>query len=223
MTTAVGASHRLPCAARPGVVRRNSLRSLRELRSDRAPQVRSTKRASRADPGATLLGAADIAAPRLGHRAVRCPRPPETRRPPARPAAECRCGNVGGARIEDGAVACEQQRRYRQRRGRGRGQRRGPSAAGVPCAQPRSAAAPAARAARIVHHSRGDCPSAARVASVASFAAPAGAASIAGNPREAGASTRRACGRGPAPLPAPLPAPSAAPLPAQWIARNPRL
>jgi hypothetical protein len=45
--------------------------------------------------------------------------------------------------------------------------------------------------------------SAARAASVASFAAPAGAASIAGHPREAGASTRRARGRRPAPLPAP--------------------
>ncbi len=64
LAAAVGASHRLPCAARLGVVRRNSLRSLRELRSDRAPQVRSTKRASRADPEAALLGAADIGAPK---------------------------------------------------------------------------------------------------------------------------------------------------------------
>jgi len=60
----VGASHRLPSAARHGVVRRNSLRSLRELRSDRAPQVRSTMRASRADPDAALLGAAE-GAPRI--------------------------------------------------------------------------------------------------------------------------------------------------------------
>jgi len=55
----------------------------------------------------------------------------------------------------------------------------------------------AARAARIVHHSRGDCPSGARAASAASFAAPAGAASIAGHPREAGASTRHAGRRRP--------------------------
>src|SRR5690606_37420444 len=34
LTAAVGATRRLPCAARPGVARRNSLRSLRELRSD---------------------------------------------------------------------------------------------------------------------------------------------------------------------------------------------
>jgi len=63
LAAAVGASHRLPCAARPGVVRRNSLRSLRSLRSDTAPQVRCTKRASRADPGTALLGAADSAQP----------------------------------------------------------------------------------------------------------------------------------------------------------------
>jgi len=44
-----------------GVVRRDSLRSLRELRSDKAPQARSTKRAARADPEAALLGAADTA------------------------------------------------------------------------------------------------------------------------------------------------------------------
>ncbi|HLS55796.1 MAG TPA: hypothetical protein VK052_06945 [Zeimonas sp.] len=52
-----------------GDVRRNSLRSLRELRSNKAPQVRSTKRASRADPEAALLGAADTAA-RAGPDAV---------------------------------------------------------------------------------------------------------------------------------------------------------
>jgi hypothetical protein len=63
-------------------VRRNSLRSLRELRSDKAPQARSTKRASRADPEAALLGAADIAAPPPGPRPVRHSRPPATRRPP---------------------------------------------------------------------------------------------------------------------------------------------
>jgi len=67
LAAAVGASHRLPCAARLGVVRRNSLRSLRELRSNRAPQVRSTKRASRADPEAALLGAADIATLGMAH------------------------------------------------------------------------------------------------------------------------------------------------------------
>ncbi len=79
VAAAVGASHRLPCAARPGVVRRNSLRSLRELRSDRAPQVRSTKRASRADPEAALLGAAEIA-PTGPARAPPLARAPRRRR-----------------------------------------------------------------------------------------------------------------------------------------------
>ncbi|KAA0218732.1 MAG: hypothetical protein DWB43_07555 [Lautropia sp.] len=60
-----------------GVVRRNSLRSLRELRSDRAPQVRSTKRASRADPEAALLGVAEIAPTARG----RAPRIRRAQRP----------------------------------------------------------------------------------------------------------------------------------------------
>jgi len=50
-----------PCAARLGVARRNSLRSLRELRSNNRRESEGTKRASRADPEAALLGAADIA------------------------------------------------------------------------------------------------------------------------------------------------------------------
>ncbi len=210
VAAAVGASHRLPCAARPGVVRRNSLRSLRELRSDRAPQVRSTKRASRAAPEAALLGAADTGP--LGatpSAALPCPRPgaPLRTAPP-------RCHLPRWRRRW-----CLQRRRRRSSHEPPlRLQRRRPAAAGAPCAQPRSAAAPAARAARIVHHSRGDCPSGARAASAASFAAPAGAASIAGHPRVAGASTRRACGRQgqrlaghracASPAPAPRPAPS---------------
>ena len=40
---------------------------------------------------------------------------------------------------------------------------------GRACAQPRSAAATAARAARAVHHSRGDCPSAARASERSEF------------------------------------------------------
>jgi len=73
MAAAVGAAHRLPSAARLGVVRRNSLRSLRELRSNKAPQVRGTKRAARADPEAALLGAAEGAPRAPGAR--RRPRP----------------------------------------------------------------------------------------------------------------------------------------------------
>ena len=163
-----------------------------------SPRVRETKRASRADPEAALLGAADIAPPRPGPRAWRPPMPPGADRPAnaarRHPPLWQRHGCPSGGRDPCARIPP----RCRQRRG--------PSAVGAPCAQPRSAAAPAARAARIVQHSRGDCPSGARAASVASFAAPAGAASIAGHPREAGASTRRARGEWPAPSPAPLPA-----------------
>jgi len=89
LAVAVGAAHRLPCAARPGVVRRNSLRSLRELRSDRAPQVRCMKRASRADPGTALLGAPDSAL--SGPRALRPDRPDiALSAGPPRCAAPCR-------------------------------------------------------------------------------------------------------------------------------------
>ncbi len=57
---------------------------------------------------------------------------------------------------------------------------------GRACAQPRSAAAPArARSARRPHF-RGVCPSGASEARAASYAAPAGAASIAGNPPRSG-------------------------------------
>jgi len=52
-----------PCAARLGVARRNSLRELRSLRSNKSPRVRGTKRATRADPEAALLGAAEVAPP----------------------------------------------------------------------------------------------------------------------------------------------------------------
>jgi len=107
MTPAVGASHRLPCAARLGVVRRNSLRSLRELRSDRAPQVRSTKRASRADPEAALLGAADTSPTARPHASRRPRCAARAARPASRTAADCRSGSLGGVRIEAGAASRE--------------------------------------------------------------------------------------------------------------------
>jgi len=81
-------------------VRRNSLRSLRELRSDKAPQVRSTKRASRADPEAALLGAAEIAA--AGMAPARCAPSARAARPP--PAALDAWAEFG-ARIAS-AIAC---------------------------------------------------------------------------------------------------------------------
>ncbi len=48
----------------PGWCGPNSLRALRALRSNRVPQIRSTKRAARAQPRTKLLGAADIPPPR---------------------------------------------------------------------------------------------------------------------------------------------------------------
>ncbi len=149
MIAAVGAAHRLPCASRLGVVRRNSLRSLRSLRSDKAPQVRHTKRASRADPEAAMLGAADIRAP--GRRAARLPKRADAASPGFGERARSLLTLPPPATAATlAAKACA-----------GCGRRA--------CAQPRSAAAPAARAARAVHHSRGDCPSAARASERSEF------------------------------------------------------
>ena len=210
MTTAVGASNRPPCAAHPGVARRNSLRALRALRSDnrRENDGRSALRALTPRLRCSAPPTSPCRARAAARRAA--PRRPTPADPQTRPAAECRSGNVIGARVEDGAVANEHHhdvgkgagRRSRARRVRSReAQERRP-----------------AREARIVRLTRGDCLSGARAASVASFAAQAGVPSIAGHPREAGASTRRTRGRRPAPLPArPLPAqPFPAPPSARW-------
>jgi len=56
---AVGPSVRLHCGARAGVVPHNSLRAARCAQTDAASM--RTKRAARADPGAALLAAAEIA------------------------------------------------------------------------------------------------------------------------------------------------------------------
>jgi len=78
-----------------GIVRRNSLRSLRSLRSDKAPQVGCTKRASRADPEAALLGAAEIAQTARASAA-------RARARPLRPAAACRSAGAEGVRCRRG-------------------------------------------------------------------------------------------------------------------------
>jgi hypothetical protein len=130
-----------------------------------SPRVRSTKRASRADPEAALLGAANIA-PRHA-RPAHCAAP--------RPAAECRSCNVDGVRTEDGAVALEHDDGDCEGAGQGRGRGSGQRPACLPRARlVRSREAQErrpARAARFVLLTRGDCPSGARAASVASFAA----------------------------------------------------
>src|SRR5262252_2237944 len=72
-TVAVDAAHRLRCAARSGVAPRNSLHSLRSLRSDRRGELDFWKRAARADPGR-------CAARRL--RFAPCRTPPAALAPP---------------------------------------------------------------------------------------------------------------------------------------------
>ena len=100
-----------------------------------SPRVRSTKRASRADPEAALLGAADIAPKR---------RAPLRRAPPSRclPLSKRRWRPSGRR-----TLFSRTPRRFLQRRG----QWGELPAAGAPCAQPRSAGAPAC--ARSAHRS----------------------------------------------------------------------
>ena len=62
-TEAVGAGRRLPCDARSGLAPRNSLRSLRSLRSNKRGESDLTKRAARADPSPALLGASHAPTP----------------------------------------------------------------------------------------------------------------------------------------------------------------
>ncbi len=130
-----------------------------------SPRVRGTKRASRAAPEAALLGATDIAPQR----------PPRARHAAPRPAADCRSGNVDGARGADGGVAFQRHDGGCEGAGDGLCEAGRPAQASVRRARlVRSREAQErrpARAARFVHHSRGDCLSGARAASAASFAA----------------------------------------------------
>jgi hypothetical protein len=171
MATAVGASHRLPCAAHPGVARRNSLRSLRELRSDsrRESEVRSALRA----PTPGLRCSAPPTSPaRQGARRPGA-RPPGPRRPrpalPPPPALETSAAPEAFALSE------------------------------VPAA-PEARVASVATSARMPVASTATHPAKARA--TRRGRARAQPRSIAGNPREAGASTQRAHGGWPAPLPA---------------------
>jgi len=157
----VGASHRLPCAARPrgraaplaALASRAPLKPSApsqkyEARFARRPRGCAARR-RRQRPGRPATRAAPgPGAPTQARRSARSPRARHAGPPPtAALAASAVLGPKTG-------FCSRAPRRYRQRCG--------PGAAGTPCAQPRSAAAPAARAARIVHHSRGDCPSGAR-------------------------------------------------------------
>jgi len=108
LTAAVGATRRLPCAARLGVARRNSLRSLRELRSDnrRENDERSALRA----PTPKLRCSAPQTARRAAQRgaAHRAPAPGIARsRAPGHPRAE---GASTGAPAAGGPRLCTRQR-----------------------------------------------------------------------------------------------------------------
>jgi len=188
MTAAVGAAHRLPCAARPGVARRNSLRSLRELRSDnrRENDGRSALRA----PTPRLRCSAPPKSPPSA-----APAPAERHTPSRRAASARRSANREAARNPDGtgigaflaatggisahAATVLAKARASTRAGGGR----------RACARPRSAAVPA-RARSALRTS--DSPRLSERSSRSErseFRGGAGIASIAGNPRAAGAST----------------------------------
>jgi hypothetical protein len=115
----------LRCSPRGRAAKLAALATRAPLRQ--SPRVRSTKRASRADPEAALLGAADIA---------------PKRRAPLRRAPPSRCLPLSMRRWRSSAKRARfsrTPRRFLQRRGR----RCAPPAPGAPRAQPRSAGAPA--------------------------------------------------------------------------------
>jgi len=148
----------LCCSSRGRAAQLTSLAALASFRQCAASQMlRSALRA----PTPGLRCSAPQTSPRPAHGASRSARPCGV----TGPAGTCRSGNVSGVRAEKrrgamGVCLCAPQRSW---------QRCGRCAAGAPCAQPRSAAAPAARAARAVHHSRGDCPSGARASERSEF------------------------------------------------------
>ena len=186
MTTAVGASHRLPSAARLGVARRNSLRSLRELRSDnrRESEVRSALRA----PTPRLRCSAPPTSPRCAWRALAdgCRDAPDAA--PLTPAAletSVPLGPKAATQAASNATVPAKARAMAPPRARpaGRVARRRRA-----LAQPRSAGAPArARSALRPSFSRRLSERSSR-SERSEFRRGAGAPSIAGNPREAGAS-----------------------------------
>ena len=143
-----------------------------------SPRVRSTKRASRADPEVALLGGADIALPGAAR-----PRGARARRDPS---------GLGCRRPRGQRLRCADRRRPRSlpppQRCR---QRRGSPAAGVPVRGREAQECRPARAARFVPLTRGDCPSGAREASVASFAAGPALRASQGTPAKRGQAPAR--------------------------------
>src|SRR5690606_38669896 len=169
---------------------------------EQSPRVRSTKRASRADPEAALLGAADIAAAR---RALPPPSAPWPSASPSAPhgrplrlaPARCRIALgkrrwrscAGGKRALRTPLLCLQ--RCGPRGGAACAQRPGPFAAGGPVRSREAQRCRPAREARFVLLTRRDCPSGAREASVASFAAGPAPRASQGTPAKRGQAPAR--------------------------------
>ena len=190
MAAAAAPSGRLPCAAHLGLARRNSLRALRALRSDRRRENEVGRALRALQPKAALLGAADIAAPapRLPLRAAWVQFGRNARHLPRLPVARMHtCRTVGRARsswqsttVSAKARAGSLRRvRVRSREAQGRWP---------------------ARAARLVPHSRGACPSGARVAREASCAARPATRASQGTPAQQGQALARVEGSRLAPL-----------------------
>ena len=177
MAAAVGAAHRLPCAAHPGVARRNSLRSLRELRSDnrRESEARSALRA----PTPRLRCSAPQTSPRAAPCLAAAGAPPGLGPGPLRPAAQAASMVIEpktATLAANTATLPATARAARRRRA---------------CAQPRSAAVPAGARSALRLLTRRDCPSAARAASVASFAARPALRASQGTPAQRGPAPAR--------------------------------
>jgi len=166
----------LCCSPRGRAAKLASLASRAPL--GQSPRVGSTKRAARADPEAALLGGADIAPPGAarprGGRARRVPSALGCRRPRGQ---RLRCADRRRPRL------LRPPQRYRQRRGS--------PAAGVPVRRREAQECRPAREARIVLLTRGDCPSGAREASVASFAAGPALRASQGTPAKRGQAPAR--------------------------------
>ena len=170
LDAAVGAAHRLPSAARLGVARRNSLRSLRELRSNnrRESEVRS---ALRAPTPRLRCSAPQTSPPRAGAAAARrnapdAPGSPRCRLPHEQRRGCSRPGRDPSLQVPQGWL------QGRGQRGRPeRGRPVGPLGAGAPVRSREAQSCRPAREARFVPLTRRDCPSAVREAHGASFAA----------------------------------------------------
>ena len=177
MAAAVGATHRLPGAARLGVARRNSLRSLRELRSDSRRESDNEARCARRPRG--------CAARRRRHHLAAPGRACLGPTGPALAPARRRLPLGQGRRCSDEDPVDRRERDNVAGKGEGRS---------LPARLVRSREAQQcrpARAARVVLLTRGDCPSAAGAARAASFAARPALRASQGTPAQRGPAPAR--------------------------------